>query len=312
MLRNFSNLIPKKDNLYVYEVIREHLKKGTTVIEQFREAIDFAKLNFTITTTAKFDEKNFPYNRETIDFLDFLNNEKPYLFFKKINDTIKEIVNSEIEIVKKSNIGEKTDIEQQNQLVTFYEGIIQRIDMNNNKIAFIPIGFAKNYYQNSIGNLIVSEDYRTFVKMRQIYRMGKNNQKFFPITRYVCFADPFIPMGWVKISEENYKEKGLEDQTPDNNNNETTSQTKIAKSITDILTYDLITLQDGDIVTAKAVKVVKPHSEIEILTTEGAIKVKMYGTKKAQQTGTFEKNSIVKVKITLKEGKITQTKFETH
>ncbi len=295
-----SDSQPAKKNAHVYEFVREHLRKGTKVISQFREALNNEILDFKISISDAFKHKN----------LLFLNNEEPFGLFKIINATVSDIIKFEMKTIENSNIGIETDSYIKGDLLDFYEDILERINNNNNEIAFLPIGFAKNYFLNSIGLLIKQKDEEAFINMRKILRMGKRGQLFFPVTRYVCFSEPFIPAGWVKISKHGYKEqKTSEPQQVPKNKNLNTIENKLEHNPVKQDNYSKEQIKTDAVITAKVLKIEKPQSTVEILIDNEPVQVKMTGTKKAQKHIQFVENSIVKVCLTVKGEEITQTQF---
>lgn len=63
--------------------------------------------------------------------------------------------------------------------------------------AYIRLGSGKTYFNNSIG-MTIENSAELFESLRKFFRMGKEGQKTFPITRRVTLPE-CLPMGWVKL-----------------------------------------------------------------------------------------------------------------
>ncbi|MFA6843713.1 MAG: type III-A CRISPR-associated RAMP protein Csm5 [Bacilli bacterium] len=121
-------------------------------------------------------------------------------FFEMINKYA--IANIEHEIVMTSN-------EKLSKYNIFLKRLKNEIVTSHGRSAWLPVGFGKSNFYQSIGLLIYQKDKKVFEKYIQLFKMGKkvkkNSKEFFqkefPLTRNLTISE-LLPLGWIKLDEE--------------------------------------------------------------------------------------------------------------
>jgi CRISPR type III-A-associated RAMP protein Csm5 len=289
-----------KTSWSVYQSERVHLRNGERVVSTPREAIsenNVLEIEIKRITTEHRPES---YKLTLMDEL-----------WKIINTINYELITHEIEIWEgcKYNFEDESYAEQ---IIDFYKQLLK--DLSKGK-RIICIGFGKTYYLNSIGLIFKQNDPGSFKKLREVYGMDKEGQKFFPVTRTVCYYNEInIPMGWVEIMNETELQKDSKNPQVEI---ETTIPNRIIKqkeavNVNPILENFNGTIEIGTTLSAKITKIGKPHSQVDLMVNGATINVQMTGTKTASKLKQLEGGMVFYVEVTsMKNNVITQVKFKS-
>jgi CRISPR-associated protein Csm5 len=284
----------------VYQTERVHLRNGDKVLSTPREAIlvnNIFEIEIKRITTQHRPES---YNLPTIDKL-----------WTIINTLNHDLITHELDIwegCEHNFEGSYYAVE----IIDFYKHLLE--DLKKGK-RFICIGFGKTYYLNSIGLLIKQKSPEAFKKLRELYSMEKEGQKFFPVTRTVCFDGvAFVPVGWIEIMDI------IELQEKAEVNKKETDAT-IIPEIPEIIEEPSLnfTLENyagipeiGTIIQAKLTKTGKPHSQLDLMINDEIINVQMTGTKTASNIKELTEGMILYVEVTSMHNEtISQVKFKS-
>ena len=184
---------------------RLHYDKGTAAIPVNLEAIPKRKdTHFRLSLLEKFSNNK----------LNFLNNtdEAVTKLFYRINNFSKHNVDMELDLLDRydwhSN-ARRHDKQVFHSYQDFLEQLYDRIQNAPNGTAYLPLGFGKSFFYNSIGMLVADwEDEKKqisndglFEKYCGLFSLGKTGQKRFPLTRTVTSEGE--AMGWVKLKLKN-------------------------------------------------------------------------------------------------------------
>lgn len=158
---------------------------------------------------------------------------------------------------------------------------------SSNHSAWLPVGFGKSNFYQSIGLHIRKCDKQIFETYIKLFKMGKNpdkrknetDQKELPLTRNLTL-NGYYPLGWIRL----YDTETV---------NEPVAVSKFEK---------------GMQLEATVFSISRPLSKIQIPGVDEV--VNMSGTKEAQKNSRFKEQAVVVVEIDLnKEGKISQARF---
>jgi CRISPR-associated protein Csm5 len=198
-------------------------------------------------------------------------------FFTQVNQYALENIEHELEMTQSEELW---DYKQ------FLRKLKTDIAVSENQSAWLPIGFGKSNFYQSIGLFIRKQNKEVFEKYIKLFKMGKKptqdetDQKELPLTRNLTIAG-HLPLGWIKLYE----------NTPDRS---------IPKAVEHF--------NQGDQIEATVASIERPFSKIKIPGVDGLIN--MSGTKDAQRNPRFKEQAVVVVQIDVnKEEKITQTRF---
>lgn len=145
-------------------------------------------VSFSINITKEnenLDKINYP-------FLKFLQKEDAMEeLFNKINNFSKNLLEYELQIIKKSK----------NNSIKNYEKIVKEslnyIKNCDKSTCYLRIGKGKNYFHNSIALSIMSIDYVAFNKLVNFY-FDNPKSDLFPKTR-TLLSETQLPLGWIKL-----------------------------------------------------------------------------------------------------------------
>ncbi len=193
-------------------------------------------------------------------------------FFTQVNQYALDNIEHEMEMTQSEELW---DYKQ------FLRKLKTVITASENQSAWLPVGFGKSNFYQSIGLFIRRRDKGTFEKYIKLFKMGKKlnagetDQKELPLTRNLTI-EGHLPLGWIRIY----------DREP-----------VIAKQF-----------KQNDQIEATVVTINRPLSKIKIPGVD--VLINMSGTKDAQKNPRFKEQAVVVVQIDVNmEGKITQTRF---
>lgn len=180
---------------------RLHYDKGTVTIPVNLEAIPKRKnTQFRLSLVPTFNRNE----------LAFLNNQAEGLtkLFYRINNFSKHNVDMELDLLDRydwhSN-ARRYDKQLFHSYQDFLEQLYDRIQNAPDGTAYLPLGFGKSFFYNSIGMLVLDwtdkeqriSNEGLFKKYCHLFFLGKTGQKRFPLTRTVTSEGE--AMGWVKL-----------------------------------------------------------------------------------------------------------------
>lgn len=121
-------------------------------------------------------------------------------FFKQINDYALANIAHEIAM---------TENEKLSGYKSFLTKIKDEIEQTDDKSAYLPVGFGKSNFYQSIGLLLRQKDKKVFEKYIRLFQMGKRPDKYrdesyqkeLPLTRNLTFENQ-LPLGWIRISDQ--------------------------------------------------------------------------------------------------------------
>jgi len=187
------------------------------------------------------------------------------------------------------NIEHELEMTQSEELWDYKKFLRDRkndIENSQNQSAWLPIGFGKSNFYQSIGLFIRRRDKGAFEKYIKLFKMGKKpnagetDQKELPLTRNLSI-EGHLPLGWIKLYEN-------------------THDSSIPKAVEHF--------NQGDQIEATVATIVRPFSKVKIPGVDGLIN--MSGTKNAQRNPRFKEQAVVVVQIDInKDEKITQARF---
>lgn len=173
------------EKLTVYEIVRIPHKK----LSQLIIAIPPDK-KFVIEITVNKYKSNIPE-----EFKTFLENNTEEALWKIMKTYSVSLIKKEIEILQRlrSKIHQR-DIEIANLYDNFINHHNNMLKKSEEKdIIFLPIGFGKTYYFNSLGYFIPEEK----LKPLNIITRKNIDPKFYPSTRWaVKLRENYYPLGW--------------------------------------------------------------------------------------------------------------------
>jgi hypothetical protein len=169
----------------------------------------------------------------------------------------------------------------------FLRNLQADINRSGNRSAWLPIGFGKSNFYQSIGLFIRQRDKRVFETYIKLFKMGKapkrekgeTNQKELPLTRNLTLEGHY-PLGWIRLYD--------------------------TEEINEPVAFS--TFEKGMQIEATVVSIARPLSQIKVPGVDGLIN--MSGTKDAQKEPRFREHSVVIVEIDVnKEGNISMARF---
>lgn len=198
-------------------------------------------------------------------------------FFVQVNQYALDNIKHELEMTQSEELW---DYKQ------FLQKLKNDIQASDNQSAWLPIGFGKSNFYQSIGLFIRQHNKEVFEKYIKLFKMGRRPnpgetyQTELPLTRNLTI-EGHLPLGWIMLYEN-------------------THDRSIPKAVEHF--------NQGDQIEATVVTIARPFSKIKIPGVDGLIN--MLGTKSAQQNPRFKEKAVVVVQIDVnKEEKITQTRF---
>lgn len=182
--------------LYKIERLPQRIQSGnrTQGLYQYIIAIPNNK-EFHTEVTIKVFEKG-----EILDYWKtFLSNkDKEDNIWKALKNYSTKLVDKEIEILGRLKTARKEGLEVIDSLIGYYGKIQNALKNPNNKSIYIPIGFGKTYYFNSLGYFIPEASFKTLGIIR-----ANIDPKLYPSTRWVLkIGKGFYPIGWCEIKRE--------------------------------------------------------------------------------------------------------------
>ena len=197
-----SSLLTEKDLLF-QSVYRMHYVKGTVTIPANLEAIQPRKImNFKLSIQRDFQHLSLQY----------LNRDQPIEnIMDALNKFHKHNVDLELTLLEnnpwydRARPGERTVFLKYRD---FLESLYDKMEKVLPNEAYLCLGFGKSFFYNSIGMLVydwdssnagLSEEERSsFMQYCQLFFLGRDGQKNFPLTRTV--TNDGKAMGWVKFT----------------------------------------------------------------------------------------------------------------
>ena len=193
-------------------------------------------------------------------------------FFTQVNQYALDNIEHEIEMTQSEELW---DYKQ------FLRKLKTDITASENQSAWLPVGFGKSNFYQSIGLFIRRRDKSAFEKYIKLFKMGKKpnagetDQKELPLTRNLT-VEGHLPLGWIRI----YDREPI-----------------IAKQF-----------KQNDQIEATVVTINRPLSKIKIPGVDALIS--MTGAINAQKNPRFKEQAVVVVQIDVNmEGLITQSRF---
>jgi CRISPR-associated protein Csm5 len=201
-----------------------------------------------------------------------LENDSLVPFFAQVNQYALDNIKHELEMTQTEGLWEYKQ---------FLQKLKNNIQSSDNQSAWLPVGFGKSNFYQSIGLFIRQRDKVVFERFIKLFKMGKKlkagetEQKELPLTRNLTL-EGHLPLGWIR----------LYDREPVIVNH----------------------FKQDDQIEATVVNVIRPYSKIKIPGVDGLID--MSGTKDAQKSIRFKVQAVVVVQIDVnKEGKISHARF---
>lgn len=200
-------------------------------------------------------------------------------FFSLVNQYALDNIEHEMEMTQSEELW---DYKQ------FLRKLKTDITASKNQSAWLPVGFGKSNFYQSIGLFIRRRDKGAFEKYIKLFKMGKSpkrekgetDQKELPLTRNLTI-DGHLPLGWIRLSDKS----------------STCSEPKKVEHF-----------KQNDQIEATVVTINRPFSKIKIPGIDAL--VNMSGTKDAQKNTRFKEQAVVVVQIDVNmEGLITQSRF---
>lgn len=181
------------EKLKVYEIVRIPHKKLSQLIIAIPQN---TKFNLEITIN-KYTSKEAPY------YFEKLLNDNPYEYlWKAIKNYSLNLIKKEIIILEKlKNRPSQNNPESRTIFENFLDHLQNMFNIlqNQNKekdTIFLPIGFGKTYYFNSLGYFIPEEK----LKSLNIIPRKNTDPKYYPSTRWaVKLRDKYYPLGWCGV-----------------------------------------------------------------------------------------------------------------
>jgi CRISPR-associated protein Csm5 len=250
------------------------LKDDKTVVPLFLEAIaPSAEGSFSVMVECN---KLIKTNHGSIKTLE---SDSLVPFFTQVNQYALENIEHELDMTQSEELWEYKQ---------FLRKLKTDIAASETQSAWLPIGFGKSNFYQSIGLFIRRRDKGAFEKYIKLFKMGKfpkrekgeTAQKELPLTRNLRI-EGHLPLGWIKLYE----------NTPDRS---------IPKAVEHF--------NQGDQIEATVATIERPFSKIKIPGVDGLIN--MLGTKDAQKDPRFKEQAVIVVQIDVnKEEKISQARF---
>ncbi len=250
------------------------LKDDKTVVPLFLEAIaPFSCGTFSILVESN---KLVQISHHSIKTLE---TDSLVPFFAQVNQYALDNIEHELEMTQ---AGELWEYKQ------FLGELKSEIIASKNQSAWLPVGFGKSNFYQSIGLFIRRQNKEVFEKYIKLFKMGKSpkrekgetDQKELPITRNLT-VEGHLPLGWIRLSDKS----------------SSCSEPKKVEHF-----------KQNDQIEATVVTINRPFSKIKIPGID--VLVNMSGTKDAQKNTRFKEQTVVVVQIDVNmEGKITQTRF---
>uniref|UniRef100_A0A7C3RMK0 CRISPR system Cms protein Csm5 n=1 Tax=Dictyoglomus thermophilum TaxID=14 RepID=A0A7C3RMK0_DICTH len=132
------------------------------------------------------------YNTKIHNYWKKFFQEKEDNLWKALRNYSTKLVKKEIEILEKLITSEKNNANNAfNDLKKHYEKVLKETEENKNRV-YLPIGFGKTYYFNSLGYFLPESVLKDKV-------ITKRNilPKFFPSTRWALkLGEKYYPLGW--------------------------------------------------------------------------------------------------------------------
>lgn len=198
-------------------------------------------------------------------------------FFAQVNQYATDHIEHELEMTQADELW---DYQQ------FLGKLKNNMVISNNQSAWLPIGFGKSNFYQSIGLFVRQRNKGAFEKYIKLFKMGKKpnpgetHQKELPLTRNLT-VEGHLPLGWIRLFD----------------NRQTTTEPPVAAQT-----------NQGDYIEATVVNINRPFSKVKIPNMDEP--VNMLGTKEAQKDPRFKEQAVVVVQIDKNiEGKISQTRF---
>ncbi|MGC8971616.1 MAG: type III-A CRISPR-associated RAMP protein Csm5 [bacterium] len=109
-----------------------------------------------------------------------------------------KLVDKEIEILERLKSVRKEGLEVFDSLINYYKEVQKLLKNPQNKTLYIPIGFGKTYYFNSLGYFIPEASFKTFKIIKTDI-----DPKLYPSTRWVVkIGERYYPIGGCGIVRE--------------------------------------------------------------------------------------------------------------
>ena len=88
------------------------------------------------------------------------------------------------------------------EIVNFYDALVQRIENLPDGAFVLPIGWGTGYRAKTVTELLTGDDDDLMRDLRRHYRLGRRHHPKFPKTRRVLYDQqrPESPLGWVQIT----------------------------------------------------------------------------------------------------------------
>ncbi|MCF8222299.1 MAG: type III-A CRISPR-associated RAMP protein Csm5 [Bacteroidales bacterium] len=190
-LRATDSSLFHETDLAVYHAKRLHMKKGITQIPADLEAINPGKdCAITISINGKFSGER-----------EWLNQVRPQELSQIVNLFSRQNLEHDWEDLD-DHVDDIEDGNLYDNIFDFYENSAAEMDKPGNDAIYLRLGSGKGFLHQTIGLALKNKDNGIYSKYFKHLRLGKGNQKQFPVTR--LFAIPQgTPFGWVKIIMKN-------------------------------------------------------------------------------------------------------------
>lgn len=209
--RAFSQLKPKDSERFkesetiVQQVNRLHYNKGVVTIPVNLESIQKkAETTFKLVINPTCTRREFAFLNKA---------DAVTTLFERINKFHKDTLDMELDLLDTGYWHSKARGEERTIFLKhkhFLEDLYDKVDTAPPTVAYMCVGFGKSFFYNSIGVLVNDwdesqapedlreEDKSLFRKYCQLFFLGKDGQKSFPLTRSVTELGE--TMGWIKLS----------------------------------------------------------------------------------------------------------------
>ncbi|MCX7795874.1 MAG: type III-A CRISPR-associated RAMP protein Csm5 [bacterium] len=182
--------------LYKIERLPQRIQSSnkTQGLYQYIIAIPNNKEFYTEVVIEVFEKDNIPDYWKSF----FNNRDREDNIWKALRNYSIKLVDKEIEILRRLKTVRKEGIEAIDSLITYYKEMQTVLRKPENKSVYVPIGFGKTYYFNSLGYFIPEASFKTL-------KIIKTNidPSLYPSTRWVLkIGKKYCPIGWCEIKRE--------------------------------------------------------------------------------------------------------------
>lgn len=182
--------------MYKIERLPQRMQSNTRGqgLYQYIIAIPSKKEFHTEVIVKIYEKDNIPYYWKT-----FLNDRhKEDNIWNTLKNYSTKLIDKEIEILGRLKTTRREGLEVINSLIEYYGKIQSVLRNSKSRSVYIPIGFGKTYYFNSLGYFIPEASFRALRIIR-----ANIDPKLYPSTRWVVkIGKGYYPLGWCEMTRE--------------------------------------------------------------------------------------------------------------